>query len=580
MKPLCKPVGTLPNPTRRRFVAAMAAGSVMANLPLWVNAALLNESASANSHTLSGTEFDLTIAETEVNITGTPKMATTVNGMLPAPTLHWREGDTVTIRVTNKLDEPTSIHWHGILPPYQMDGVPGISFEGIAPGETFTYRFKVEQSGTYWYHSHSGMQEQRGLYGAIIVEPPGQDIIQADRDYIVLLSDWTDEDPMDVYTTLKKDSSYYNFNQPTFTDFVNDTTETGLQAAVAKRHMWNLMRMNQTDLSDISAYSYTYLINGKNPKTNWTGLFNPSEKIRLRFINAGSMTFFDVRIPDLPMRVVQTDGQNVEPVTIDEFRIAPAETYDVIVEPGNRAHTLFAQAMDRTGFARGTLAPQPGMAAAIPALDKAEPLSMEDMMGAMDHTTVDGHSHHQMAGSGNNAVAATAPARHASTEYGASVDMRVDTPRINLNDPGIGLRNNSRRVLTYADLRTTGGPLDKRPPAREIELHLTGNMERYTWSFDGLEFNRSTPIHFPYRERTRIILVNDTMMTHPIHLHGMWCELETPDGKFQVRKHTLTVQPAQRISFLVTPEVLGRWAWHCHLAFHMHAGMMREVVVA
>jgi CopA family copper-resistance protein len=590
------PHNTLPNFSRRRFLAAMAVSGIAANFPLSLKASQLSGPQLVNN-LLSGTEFELTIAETAVNINGMPRKATTINGTLPAPTLRWREGETVSIRVTNLLKEQTSIHWHGILPPYQMDGVPGISFAGIAPNESFTYQFKVEQSGTYWYHSHSGTQEQTGLYGGIIVEPAGADAIQADRDYIVLLSDWTNEDPMVVYAKLKKDSSYYNYNQPTFSDLVKDTADSGLQAAIAKRHMWNMMRMNQSDLSDISAYTYTYLLNGNTADANWTGLFSAGEKIRLRVINAAAMTFFDVRIPELSMKVVQTDGQNIEPVSVDEFRIGPAETYDVIIQPQSRAYTVFAQAMDRTGFVRGTIAPQPGMAAAIPALDKPVPLDMTDMMGAMDHAMASGnadgvtataqtplsesqHEHHHAMPSEHSTASATQPVRHASTEYGASVDMRVDTPRINLDDPGIGLRHNGRRVLTYADMRTIGGPLDKRPPTREIELHLTGNMERYTWSFDGLEFSESSPIHFRHRERTRVIIVNDTMMTHPLHLHGMWCELETPDGEFLVRKHTLNVQPAQRISFLVTPEVLGRWAWHCHLVYHMHAGMMREVVVA
>lgn len=596
MKKICNPEHIPPNLSRRRFVVGMAASGILANLPTWAKAALLKKTISRNQ-ILSGTEFDLTISETEVNITGALRKATTVNGTLPAPTLHWREGDTVTIRVTNKLEEETSIHWHGILPPYQMDGVPGISFKGIAPGETFIYQFKVEQNGTYWYHSHSGMQEQTGLYGAIIVEPSREDPIKAQRDYIVQLSDWTDEDPMTVYHKLKKESSYYNFNQLTVPDFIQDTADEGLLAAVQKRHMWNAMRMNQTDLSDISAYTYTYLINGLNPAGNWTGLFTAGEKVRLRFINSGAMTIFDVRIPDLKMTIVQTDGQNIEPVTVDEFRIGPAETYDVIVEPLNRAYTLFAQAMDRTGFARGTLAPQLGMTASVPALDKPELLTMEDMMGKMDHTGMSGMAHAGMemnhAGmsnmghngmwmdhGGHGMAGGNVRVRHASTEYGASVDMRVDTPRTNLDDPGIGLRNNGRRVLTYADLHTMGGPLDTRPPTREIELHLTGNMERYSWSLDGLEFGLSTPIHFRHRERTRVIVVNDTMMPHPLHLHGMWSELESPNGEFLVRKHTVLVQPAQRVSFLVTPEGLGRWAMHCHLFLHMHAGMMREMVVA
>ena len=496
---------------------------------------------------------------------------------LPAPILRWREGDTVTLHVTNQLAEETSIHWHGIILPYQMDGVPGISFNGIAPGETFTYRFKVQQSGTYWYHSHSGMQEQTGLYGSIIIDPAGTETIQADRDYVVQLSDWTDEDPMRVFAKLKKQSDYYNFNQHTAVDFFRDTADEGLLAAIQKRHMWNMMRMSMTDLSDISAYTYTYLINGTTPDGNWTGLFKPGERVRLRFINAASQTFFDIRIPGLKMLVVQVDGQNVEPVSVDEFRIGLAETYDVIVTPEEKAYTLFAQSMDRTGYARGTLATHPGMAATIPALDKPVPLSMRDMMGdmgggsgAMDHS-----AHGGMA-----MGAKTVLVRHASSEYGSSVDMRVDTPRTNLDDPGIGLRNNGRRVLSYADLHSIGGSRDPRKPDREIELHLTGNMERYTWSLDGLEFGKSTPVHFRYGERLRVIFVNDTMMTHPMHLHGMWLDLESPDGSFQVRKHTIVVQPAQRVTFLVTADALGRWAMHCHLFYHMHAGMMREVVVA
>ncbi len=552
----------MPNLPRRRFIQGLAAGGILLGLSPWSRPAWAREAvgtASGTAKVLSGTEFDLTIAETPVNFTGSPRLATTINGSIPAPTLRWRAGDTVTLRVHNRLSEDTSIHWHGILLPYQMDGVPGISFKGIAPGETFTYRFKVQQTGTYWYHSHSGMQEQTGMYGAIIIDPAGTDPIRADREYVVQLSDWSDEDPMAVMTKLKMQSDYYNFNQPTAVQFFRDASSEGLSAAINKRKMWNQMRMNPTDLADISAYTYTYLMNGVAPASNWTGLFRPGEKVRLRFINSGAMTFFDVRIPGLKMTVVQTDGQNVEPVTVDEIRIGVAETYDVIVTPKDEAYTIFAQSMDRTGYARGTLAARAGMTAAVPAPDKPEPLSMGDMMGDM-----------------GGAVRV----RHARTEYGPSVDMRVDTPRTNLDDPGIGLRNNGRRVLTYADLHTIGGPMDERGPGREIELHLTGNMARYTWSIDGVEFGRSTPVHFRHGERLRVIFVNDTMMTHPMHLHGLWQELENPDGRFQVRKHTISVQPAQRVSFLVSADAPGRWAWHCHLMFHMDSGMFREVVVA
>lgn len=587
-----------PNQSRRRFIQGLAIGGAALGMspllnPVWAREATAS-TAIGMAPVLTGTEFDLVVAQTMVNYTGTPVMATTINGSIPAPILRWREGDTITLRVTNRMAVSTSIHWHGILLPYQMDGVPGISFEGIAPGETFTYRFKVQQSGTYWYHSHSGFQEQTGMYGAIIIDPAEESRIRADRDYVVQLSDWTDEDPMDVFAKLKKMSDYYNFNQPTAADFFRDASDNGLSAALDKRRMWNQMRMSPTDLADISAFTYTYLMNGTAPAGNWTGLFKPGERIRLRFISSGTQSFFDVRIPGLKMTVVHVDGVDVEPVTVDEFRFGPGETYDVIVEPSDQPYTIFAQAMDRTGYARGTLAPRAGIEAQVPALDEPEWLTMKDMMGDMSHGGMAGmqgmtgmdpgmdpgmdHSGHDM--SGGKRMGNPVHVRHAHTEYGPSVDMRVDSPRTNLDDPGIGLRNNGRRVLTYADLHTIGGPLDRRGAEREIELHLTGNMERYTWSLDGLEFGKSTPVHFRSGERLRVILHNDTMMTHPMHMHGMWSEQESPDGQFMARRHTISVQPAQRVSFLVTADALGRWAWHCHLLYHMDAGMFREVVVA
>ncbi len=575
----------LPSLPRRRFVQGLAAGGLMLGLSPWFKtawAAQPDNTLTGSAPILSGTEFDFTIAESPVNFTGSPRMATTINGSLPAPTLRWREGDTVTIRVTNRLSVPTSIHWHGIILPYQMDGVPGISFAGIAPGETFTYRFKVKQSGTYWYHSHSGFQEQTGLYGAIIVDPrQGRDEIRADRDYVVQLSDWTDEDPMTVFAKLKKQSDYYNFNETTVVDFFRDVSEMGVSAALSKRRMWNKARMSPTDLADISAYTYTYLMNGSTPAANWTGLFKPGERVRLRFISSGTQSYFDVRIPGLKMTVVQVDGQNIEPVTVDEFRCGPGETYDVVVTPREDAYTLFAQSMDRTGFARGTLATRAGLEADVPPLDPPEWLTMTDMMGTLAGSGTMGMAamNGMMQHGGMNARKAVT-VRHARTEYGPSVDMRVDTPRTNLDDPGIGLRNNHRRVLTYADIHSLRVPEDRRQPGRDIELHLTGNMERYTWSIDGLEFGKSTPIHFRHNERLRVILHNDTMMTHPMHLHGMWSDLENASGEFMARRHTVSVQPAQRVSFLVTADALGRWAWHCHLLYHMDAGMFREVVVA
>ncbi len=580
--------------SRRRFVQGLAAGGVLLGLSPYGR----SFAAAAGTHTgsaavLSGTEFDLEIDESPVNFTGSPRMATTVNGSLPAPTLRWREGDTVTIRVKNRLAEASSIHWHGIILPFQMDGVPGLSFAGIAPGQTFTYRFKVQQSGTYWYHSHSGMQEATGVYGAIIIDPAQPDSQRSNREYVIQLSDWTDESPTRVLAKLKMRSDYYNHRQPTVVDFFQDASRMGLKAAMDKRKMWNETRMSPTDLADLSADVLTYLMNGVTPAGNWTGLFQPGERLRLRFINGAANTFYDVRIPGLPLTVVQADGVDVEPVTVDEFRFGPGETYDVLVQPKDDAYTIFAQAMDRTGYARGTLATHAGLAAAVPALDPVEWLTMADMMGAMgggiaarDHNAMAGMEHSgmaAMAGMNHGAMSASRAStqvRHAKTEYGASTDMRVDMPRTDLSDPGIGLRNNGRRVLTLADLRTIGGPMDPRGAEREVELHLTGNMERYTWSFDGVEYGRSTPVHFRYGERLRVILHNDTMMTHPMHLHGMWSELEAPDGQFQARLHTIPVQPAQRISFLVTADALGRWAWHCHLMLHMDSGMFREVVVA
>lgn len=625
------PALTMPNINRRRFVQGLAVSGVLAASPSWLQAAVKSSTALGSAPVLSGREIDLVIAETPVNFTGVTRMATTINGSIPAPTLRLREGDEVTIRVINRLQVATSIHWHGILLPYQMDGVPGISFKGIAPGETFVYRFKLRQSGTYWYHSHSGFQEMTGMYGALIIEPRAGERHHTDKDHVVQLSDWTDEDPMRAFSKLKMQSDIYNFSQPTFFDFTRDVSNTGLQAALDKRQMWNQMRMNPTDLADLSAATMTYLMNGTTPAGNWTGLFKPGDCVRLRFINAASNSFYDVRIPGLKMTIVQADGQDVEPVTIDEFRFGPGETYDVLVEPKDDAYTIFAQSMDRSGYARGTLATRQGLSAPVPTLDPVEWLTMADMMGAMNHQGMSregmnhkgmdhsamamgsmdmgGMDHSKMHGgmamdhsqhSGHNMpdtnhaeqsplAKPSATVRHARTEYGPSVDMRVDMPRTNLDDPGIGLRALSEkglrpqghRVLTLADLKSIDGVLDDtRTPVKELELHLTGNMERYSWSFDGLEFGKSTPVSLRHNERVRIILQNDTMMTHPMHLHGMWSELETDQGELRVRRHTIPVQPAQRISYLTTPHDLGRWAWHCHLLFHMDAGMFREVVVS
>jgi|TARA_R110001599_G_scaffold200428_3_gene397151 CopA family copper-resistance protein len=600
------------NLSRRRFVQGLAAGGVLASAPVWLQAAITSNTDLGSAPVLSGREIDLVIAETPVNFTGVTRMATTINGSIPSPTLRLREGDEVTIRVTNRLSISSSIHWHGIILPFQMDGVPGISFKGIPPGETFTYKFTLRQSGTYWYHSHSAFQEMTGMYGALIIEPRNGERIKADRDLVVQLSDWTDDDPMHTFSKLKMQSDVYNFNQPTFFDFTNDVSNMGFQAALEKRQMWNQMRMNPTDLADLSAATLTFLMNGTTPAGNWNGIFKRGECVRLRFINAASNSFYDVRIPGLKLTVVQADGQDVEPISVDEFRFGPGETYDVLVEPTEDAYTIFAQSMDRSGYARGTLSIRQGLTAPLPALDPVEWLTMTDMMGnmgkmgqgEMDHAAMGhsdmkdmnssgmdhsqhgamamDHSKHSMASGAYNPLdKPSKTVNHARSEYGASVDMRVDMPRTSLDDPGIGLRNNGRRVLTLADLKSMDGVLnDHRPPVKELEFHLTGNMERYSWSFDGLEFGKSTPVSLGHNERIRIILQNDTMMTHPMHLHGMWSDLENDQGELLVRRHTIPVQPAQRISFLTTPHDLGRWAWHCHLLFHMDAGMFREVVVS
>jgi FtsP/CotA-like multicopper oxidase with cupredoxin domain len=543
--------------TRRRFVHGLGAGALLLGAgPRPFAAPAVRE--------LTGPVFDLTIDTLPVNITGAPREAVAVNGQLPAPLLRMRQGDEVTIRVTNRLRERTSIHWHGFIVPADMDGVPGLSFDGIAPGATFTYRFKVNQSGTYWYHSHSRFQEQVGLYGPIVVERRGGERHPSDREHVLLLSDWTDRDPEHIYATLKRQSDYYNYQKRTVADFLADVRTRGWDAANAERRMWSSMRMDPTDLADVGGHAYTYLLNGTPPAGNWTATFRPGERVRLRVINGSSMSFFDLRIPGLKLTVVAADGQDVEPVTVDELRIGTAEVYDLMVTPGDAAYTIFAQSMDRSGFARGTLAPRAGLAAEVPALDAPAMLSMTDM--GMHHAGMD---HAQMSA-----------LHHPPTENSPIVDMQAAMAMPRLDDPGVGLRDNGRRVLTYADLATLGGPIDARDATREIELHLTGHMERYIWSFNGQKFSDAAPLRFQHGERLRLVLVNDTMMTHPIHLHGMWSELIDARGTFFARKHTVTVQPAQRLAYLVTADALGRWAYHCHLLYHMEAGMFREVVVA
>lgn len=567
-----------PLTSRRTFVKGLAAGGLLGGLGLW-RPPVWALSSPGQPTVLAGTDFDLSIDQTPVNLTGQARTALTINGSLPGPLLRWREGDTVTLRVKNRLAEPTSIHWHGILLPSTMDGVPGLSFKGIEPGGVFVYQFKVKQHGTYWYHSHSGFQEQQGVYGPLVIDPREPEPYTYQRDYVVMLSDWTDEDPVALMKTLKKQSDYYNLHKPTVSDFVRDVGKQGWSATVADRRMWAQMKMNPTDLADVSGETYTYLLNGQPPGLNWTGLFQAGETVRLRFINGSAMTYFDVRIPGLKMTVIAADGQPVQPVDVDELRIAVAETFDVLVEPTAEAYTLFAQSMDRTGFARGTLARQAGAMAPVPALDPRVWLSMQDMaMGGMDHGAMADMP--GMEGMDHSAMGAMPMQAHPASEANNPlVDMQAMNPVPKLDDPGIGLRNNGRRVLTYADLRSTFEDPDGRDPARTIELHLTGHMEKFAWSFNGVKFSDAEPLQLTYGERVRLVLVNDTMMSHPIHLHGLWSDLEDENGQFQVRKHTIDMPPGSRRSYRVTADALGRWAYHCHLLYHMEMGMFREVRV-
>jgi len=560
------------NPSRRTFVKGLAAGSLLGGLGLW-RAPVWALNAPGQLHELSGSDFELFIGETPVNFTGSPRTAMTINGSLPGPLLRWREGDTVTLRVRNRLTASTSIHWHGILLPANMDGVPGLSFHGIEPGGVYVYQFKVRQNGTYWYHSHSGLQEQAGVYGPLVIDAKEPEPFQYDREFVVMLSDWSDEDPASLMKTLKKQSDYYNFDKRTVGDFINDVSEKGWGATVADRKMWAEMNMNPTDIADVSGATYTFLMNGHAPDNNWTGLFRPGEKLRLRLINGSAMTYFDVRIPGLKMTVVAADGLHVKPVSVDELRIAVAETYDVIVEPDAEAYTLFAQAMDRTGYARGTLATRAGLSAPVPGLDPRPLVTMDDMgMGGMDHGSMDMSAM-------DHSTMGPMQSHPASEKDNPLVDMQAMTTAPKLDDPGLGLRNNGRRVLTYADLRSTFEDPDGRDPSRTVELHLTGHMEKFAWSFNGIKFSDAEPLRLKYGERIRLVLVNDTMMTHPIHLHGMWSDLEDENGDFQVRKHTIDMPPGTRRSYRVTADALGRWAYHCHLLYHMEMGMFREVRV-
>ena len=580
--------------SRRRFVRglALAGGAAVIGVPSWSRA----QDPDGGPAVLTGDHFDLTISDLPVNITGRARVATAVNGSVPAPVLRLREGDTVTINVTNRLKEPTSIHWHGFRLPADMDGVPGLSFRGIMPGETFTYRFPIVQGGTYWYHSHSGMQEQTGLYGAVILVPRDKEPYAYDREYAVVLSDWTDEDPMTVVANLKQQSNYYNFRQKTLPDYLAEAQEKGVKASWADWAMWAKMRMSPADILDVSGSTYTYLLNGQPPAANWTALFKPGETLRLRFVNSSSMSTFDVRIPGMMMTVVAADGSDVAPIRINEFRIGVAETYDVIVEPEDRAYTLFAQAQDRTGYARGSLAPRPGMTAEVPPMDPRPIRTMVDMgMSMKGNAGMSG-----MAGMANMPGMAgmvhaakpepkLPPAKVVVNADGVDpkalegspwVDNLAEDAKGRQGEPGEGEEDNGRKVLVYTDLKALKSNPDTRPPDRELQFHLTGNMQRFVWGFDGKKFSESRPVRLKRGERVRFTLINDTMMEHPIHLHGFLFSLENGQEGALPLKHTVNVKPAERVSFVFDADTPGHWAFHCHLLYHMEAGMFRTVVVA
>jgi FtsP/CotA-like multicopper oxidase with cupredoxin domain len=555
--------------TRRRLLhCAGLAGTawwVDGLLPDWARSATHGLASSAS--TLSGPEIALTIGHTPLRIAGMAGHAITVNGTLPAPLVRLREGQRARIAVTNQLDEDTSIHWHGLILPFQMDGVPGVSFPGIPPRSTFVYEFDVVQAGTYWYHSHSGLQEQLGHYGPLVIDPAGRDPIDAQREYAVVLSDWSSLHPHAIFRKLKQEPGYFNRQKQTLAGLL-----AGEDQSLAERFAWAGMRMDPTDLSDVTGAAYTFLVNGHAPEDPWTALFRPGERVRLRFVNAAAMTNFHVRIPGLRMTVVQADGQDVKPVEVDEFSIAVAETFDVVVVPrDDRAYTLVAEAVDRSGMARATLAPRAGMTAQVPPLRARPVLGMKDM--GMDMSGMD-HAGHDMDMSMRN------PQNAPQVAMGPGVQMISPMPVDRTGDVWPGLEDAGHRVLVYKDLVARERNPDVRAPSRELQIHLTGNMERFMWSFDGVKYSEITaPIPFRRDERVRVTLVNDSMMAHPIHLHGHFFELVTGHGEFAPRKHTVNVLPGGKVTFDLTADAPGDWAFHCHLLYHMHAGMFRVVSV-
>jgi CopA family copper-resistance protein len=547
---------------RRGVLGLGGAVAVTGLFPEWARSA----TAAGAPTELSGENIALTIAHTPLTIEGRTGHAIAINGSVPGPLIRLKEGRKVRLSVTNQLDEETSIHWHGVLTPSHMDGVPGLSFPGIKPGETFVYEFPVIQSGTYWYHSHSGVQELIGHYAPMIIEPAGGDPVAYDREYVIVLSDYSFLHPHEIVAKLKQQAGYFNRQKQTI-----DGLLARKDLPLKDRLDWAKMRMDATDILDVTGSAYHYLINGHGPGDNWTALFSPGERVRLRFINSGAMTIFNVRIPGLPMTVVQADGQDVQPVETDEFQITNAETFDVIVSPqSDRAYTIVAEAADSSGMARGTLAPRAGMSAAVPPLRPRPVLTMRDM--GMDMSAMPGM---EMDMSMRN------PKNAPKVPLGPGVDMLAPMALDRTKDRGTGLANVDHRVLVYSDLEALRPNHDPREPTRTMDIHLTGAMQRFMWSFDGVRYSEGAqPISFRRDERVRVNLINDTMMNHPIHLHGHFVELV--NGKpadRQPRKHTVNVKPGGRLTFDLTANAPGDWAFHCHMLLHMHAGMFRVVTV-
>ena len=571
---------------RRSFLGSALAGGVALGLaeafPAWAQSGSHGLAAKGIS-TLSGDEIRLTVSESGFDVNGRTGHAITINGNIPAPLIRLREGQNVRLVVENLLDDDTSIHWHGLLVPFQMDGVPGISFPGIPARSTFVYEFPVRQSGTYWYHSHSGLQEQVGHYGPMIIDPAGADPVAYDREHVILLSDWSFLHPHQIFSRLKQEGGFFNRQKETLFGRRSESLSR------EDRQMFARMRMDPSDIADVTEAAYTLLVNGHSPEENWTGLFTAGERVRLRIINAAAQTTFNVRIPGLPMRLVATDGVDMRPVEIDEFQIGNAETYDFIVEPQDRAYTIVAESIDRSAMARATLAPSMGMTAPVPPLRERPTLNMRDMgMGGMDHgATGHGGTDH---GAGTGGAGGAAGMDHGDMEMrdeprvdfpvGVGVDMIAPNPVDRVGDPGIGLENVGHRVLNYRQLQSLVANRDTRVPTRRIDVHLTGNMERFMWSMDGEQLSENPePYRFARNERVRLRLINDTMMTHPMHLHGHFFEIVNGHGAHQPMKHTVRVLPGGFVDLDLTADAPGDWAFHCHLLYHMHAGMMRVVTV-